>query len=212
MSVSKVTQPRKSGSARFDLGAIPSLNPTRSADGKRSSVLIEVEGHVFQAVFVCLPTGDLAVPTIHGTRADRMSPGQRIELEGKARVEAMQVKETHEAELLAGMSVVTIDDLLQCVARAPTPTVAGETHRLADWDVVTGADEFPDPPRSHPTLSAFDGSGSLFWLFWGTLDLPTHSDDTNPTFDSRELERRLAAKQVHIRGSWLGRPEILALF
>src|SRR4051812_4595623 len=94
-----------------DLSTLSALNPTRSSDGKRSSLLLEIQGHVFQAVFVCLPTGELSEPAVHGTRADVMTPEQRIQLEGEARLEAMRIKEQHGPELLAGMSVVRPQDL-----------------------------------------------------------------------------------------------------
>ncbi len=196
-----------------DFETMPALNPTRSPDGRRSSTLVEVDGHVFQAVFVCLPTGELADPTIHGTRADRMTPAERIEREALARQRALKLKEEHEAELLAGMSVVTVHDLLSCVARAPKPAPGAAPHREADWDVVTGADEFPDPPRSHPVLSVAEWAGVPAWRFWGTLDVRVETDaEGRPKVGAEELAAQLGAKHVHIRGTWLNRPEVLAFF
>lgn len=195
-----------------ELAKLPVLNPTRSPDGKRSSILIDVQGHVFQAVYMCLPTGELSDPTIHGTRADAMTPEQRIELEGAARLEAMRLKERHATELLAGMSVVSVDDLLSCVAQAPSDVSSGQEHRLRDWDPISGADEVPDPPRSHPVLCAVEWDGALAWLFWGTLDVEFDAADSELPQRIAELARRLGAKHVQLLSVWLERPELAAVF
>jgi len=189
------------------------LNPTRSADGRRSSILVDVDGHVFQAVFVCLPTGVLADPTIHGTRSDVMTPVKRIEREAEARRLALLIKEEHQAELLAGMSVVTVSDLVECLASAPPASSADAPHRTPDWDVVTGADEFPDPPRSHPTLFIDEWDGSPAWRFWGTLDVPIGADGAEHLdAQANDLAEQLGAKHVQILSVWLGRPELVAYF
>lgn len=192
------------------LADFPALNPTRSTDGKGSSILLEVRGHVFQAVFVCLPTGELSDPSVHGTRADPMTPEQRIELEAEARLEALRIKEKHGVELLAGMSVVRVEDLLLCVSRAPRPARPGDVHRLDHWDPISGADGVPDPPRSHPILQANDWENQLAWLFWGTLDLQLGNPAAHEL--APELAQQLGAKQVHVRSLWLERPEVLAIF
>lgn len=198
------------------LAEVPGLNPTRSSDGKRSSTLVDVRGHIFQAVFVCLPTGELSDPSVHGTRADPMTPEQRIELEAEARLQAMRIKEEHAMELLAGMSVVRIEDLQRCVSRAPAEKAEGDQHHLDDWDPISGADEVPDPPRSHPVLHARSWNGAVSWCFWGTLDVqldPEHSgDDPVPPAVTAALAERLGAKHVHVRSRWLQRPEVIAIF
>ena len=194
---------------------LPRLKPTRSSDGKRTSTLIEVRGHIFQAVFVCLPTGELSDPTIHGTRSDPLTPEQRIELETEARLLAMRLKEQHGTELLAGMSVVRLDDLLRCVSLAPTERADGDRYHLDDWDPISGADEVPDPPRSHPVLLARPWETGISWWFWGTLDVQldvTSESDPLPAEVAVSLTQRLGAKHVHIRGLWLQRPEVIAIF
>ncbi len=196
-----------------DAGAtqVSLLEPTRSSDGNRSSVMLEVRGHAFQAVFVCLPTGELSEPAIHGTRADPMTPAQRIELEAEARVLAAQLKQRHAAELLAGMSVVSVPDLLRCVAHAPALPKPGDEHRMDDWDALTGADEARTPPLAHPVLSASDYRGAPAWWFWGTLDLPVETPPPIPQLE-QSLAETLGAKHVQVRSTWLGRPEVWAFF
>lgn len=186
------------------------LEPTRGSDGNRSSVMLDIRGHAFQAVFVCLPTGELSEPTIHGTRADPMTPAQRIELEAEARRVATELKQEHAAELLAGMSVVSIADLLRCVAHAPALPKAGDAHRMDDWDALTGADEARTPPLAHPVLSGSTYEGAPAWLFWGTLDLPVQNWE--PDQLAQRLARTLGAKHVQVRSIWLGRPEVWAFF
>ncbi len=188
------------------------LEPTRSSDGKRSSVMLDVRGHAFQAVFVCLPTGELSEPAIHGTRADPMTPAQRIELEAEARLLAARLKQDHAAELLAGMSVVSIADLLRCVAHAPAPPHSGDEHRMDDWDALTGADEARTPPLAHPVLFRGDYQGAPAWLFWGTLDLAVETPEPEPERLAQSLAQTIGAKHVQVRSIWLGRPEVWAFF
>ena len=194
----------------------PGLNPTRSSDGKRTSTMLDVRGHAFQAVFVCLPTGELSDPAIHGTRSDPMTPEQRIELEAEARLQAMRIKEQHGTELLAGMSVVRVEDLRRCVELAPPERAEGDSYHLDDWDPISGADEVPDPPRSHPVLRAHRWEAGVCWLFWGTLDVQLdHAEgesDSLPPELGASLAERLGAKHVHVRSLWRQRPEVIAIF
>jgi hypothetical protein len=193
------------------LPSMPTLQPTRSSDGQRSSVMLEVRGHPFQAVFVCLPTGELSDAAIHGTRADPMTPEQRIELETEARMQAAELRAKHSAELLAGMSVVRVDELLQCVSDAPSVPASGDEHRLAGWDALTGADEARTPPLAHPVLSASDYQGKPAWRFWGTLDVQV-ADDASTDDLADHFRQNLGARAVAVRSIWLGRPEICAFF
>jgi hypothetical protein len=196
---------------QYDLQSIPTLQPTRSSDGQRSSIMLEVRGHPFQAVFVCSPTGELSDAAIHGTRADPMTPEQRIQLETEARALAARLKAKHSAELLAGMSVVRVDELLQCVSDAPPEPESGAEHRLAGWDALTGADEARTPPLAHPVLSASEYQGKPAWRFWGTLEMAVASDASFSEL-ADELKQTLGARAVAVRSIWLGRPEICAFF
>jgi hypothetical protein len=173
--------------------------------------MIDVRGHQFQAAFVCLPTGELSDPAIHGSRSDAMTPEQRIELEGEARAKAMELKASHGPELLAGMSVVAISDLRRCVAHAPSKFTRGDVHRLEQWDALTGADKARTPPLTHPTLSAHEYDHEPAWLFWGTLDTEVDASSGTQAVE-QELLALLGAKFVQVRTVWLWRPEVWAFF